>query len=83
MEINFFGLGRLVVQAIRFNPNVRIYQASTSEMFGNAPPPQSEKSPFAPVSPYGSSNVSATQTLCRTLSAATQTIHMLRDSFQS
>jgi GDPmannose 4,6-dehydratase len=48
-----------VEQAIRFNPNVRIYQASTSEMFGNAPPPQSEKSPFAPVSPYGSSNVSA------------------------
>jgi len=59
METNFFGLGRLVEQAIRFNPDVRIYQASTSEMFGNSPPPQSEQTPFAPVSPYGLSKVLA------------------------
>jgi GDPmannose 4,6-dehydratase len=31
----------------------RIYQASTSELFGeSAPAPQNEKTPFAPVSPY-------------------------------
>ena len=30
----------------------RIYQASTSEMFGNQPPPQSEVTPFQPSSPY-------------------------------
>jgi GDPmannose 4,6-dehydratase len=59
METNFFGLGRLVEQAIRFNPDVRIYQASTSEMFGNSSPPQSEQTPFAPVSPYGLSKVLA------------------------
>ena len=30
----------------------RIYQASTSVMFGNQPPPQSELTPFQPSSPY-------------------------------
>lgn len=32
---------------------VRFYQAGSSEMFGNAPPPQDERTPFAPRSPYG------------------------------
>ncbi len=30
----------------------RFYQASTSEMFGSSPPPQSETTPFVPQSPY-------------------------------
>jgi len=30
----------------------RFYQASSSEMFGSSPPPQNEKTPFAPRSPY-------------------------------
>ncbi len=34
--------------------DTRIYQASTSEMYGNAEEvPQTESTPFAPVSPYG------------------------------
>lgn len=37
----------------------RLYQASTSEMFGSSPPPQSEVTPFKPVSPYGSAKLSA------------------------
>ena len=32
---------------------VRVYQASTSEMFGASPPPQNETTPFHPRSPYG------------------------------
>src|SRR6266478_4962053 len=38
---------------------VRYYQAGSSEMFGAAPPPQSEKTPFYPRSPYGVSKVAA------------------------
>lgn len=37
----------------------RIYQASSSEMFGDAPPPQNENSPFRPRSPYAIAKVAA------------------------
>jgi GDPmannose 4,6-dehydratase len=39
--------------------SVRIYQAGSSEMFGAAPPPQSESTPFYPRSPYAVSKVAA------------------------
>jgi GDPmannose 4,6-dehydratase len=35
------------------------YQASSSEMFGAAPPPQSERTPFHPRSPYAVAKVAA------------------------
>ena len=38
---------------------VRYYQAGSSEMFGAAPPPQNERTPFYPRSPYGVSKVAA------------------------
>lgn len=38
---------------------IRIYQAGSSEMFGAAPPPQNELTPFYPRSPYGVSKVAA------------------------
>ena len=59
MEINYYGVGRLVNEAIKQNPKVRIYQASTSEMFGKTKPPQNESSPFAPVSPYAEAKLKA------------------------
>ena len=37
----------------------RFYQASSSEMFGAAPPPQSETTPFHPRSPYAVAKVAA------------------------
>ncbi len=38
---------------------VRVYQAGSSEMFGAAKPPQSEKTPFYPRSPYAVAKVAA------------------------
>jgi GDPmannose 4,6-dehydratase len=37
----------------------KIYQASSSEMFGATPPPQNEETPFYPRSPYGAAKVYA------------------------
>ena len=39
--------------------HVRFYQAGSSEMFGAAPPPQSETTVFYPRSPYAASKVAA------------------------
>lgn len=61
MEINYYGLGRLVNSAMKINKKVRIYQASTSEMFGKTSPPQNENSAFGPVSPYGEAKLKAHQ----------------------
>ena len=38
---------------------VRFYQASTSELYGSAPPPQSEETPFQPRSPYAAAKLYA------------------------
>lgn len=44
-----------VYEAVRnINPNIRVYQASSSEMFGKVrETPQTENTPFYPRSPYG------------------------------
>lgn len=56
-EISGLGVTRML-DAIRFiNPNIRFYQAATSEMFGNAPQPQSELTPFEPASPYAAAKL--------------------------
>ena len=51
---NVTALGTMrILEAIRRSGNkVKFYQASSSEMFGNSPPPQSEGTPFRPRSPY-------------------------------
>ncbi|HXK61219.1 MAG TPA: GDP-mannose 4,6-dehydratase [Acidobacteriota bacterium] len=41
------------------NRQVQVYQAGSSEMFGAAPAPQNEKTPFHPRSPYAVSKVAA------------------------
>jgi GDPmannose 4,6-dehydratase len=43
----------------RSSNGIRLYQAGSSEMFGSAPPPQSEQTPFCPRSPYAVSKVAA------------------------
>ena len=46
-------------QQERTGNEVRYYQASSSEMFGSAPPPQSLDTPFHPRSPYACAKVFA------------------------
>jgi GDPmannose 4,6-dehydratase len=55
------GLGTIrLLEAIRAaGISTRFYQASSSEMFGAAPPPQNEQTPFHPRSPYGVAKVYA------------------------
>lgn len=55
------GLGAMrLLEASRVHaPEARIYQASSSEMFGATPPPQGEETPFYPRSPYGVAKVYA------------------------
>jgi GDPmannose 4,6-dehydratase len=57
-EFTALGVTRLL-EAMRFlAPEARFYQASSSEMFGNAvETPQSESTPFRPRSPYGVAKV--------------------------
>src|SRR5690606_12280036 len=43
----------------RSGREIRVYQAGSSEMFGAAPPRQSERTPFYPRSPYAVSKVAA------------------------
>jgi GDPmannose 4,6-dehydratase len=55
------GAGTLrLLEAIRESGvKTRFYQASSSEMYGSAPPPQSERTPFHPRSPYAVAKVAA------------------------
>ena len=57
-EITALGVTRLL-DAIRIvDPTIRVYQASSSEMFGKVQEvPQTERTPFHPRSPYGVAKV--------------------------
>jgi len=59
LDTNAIGPMRLL-EAIRIvNPNIKYYQASSSEMYGMSPPPQDEDTPFRPCSPYGIAKLAA------------------------
>ena len=55
------GLGTTrLLEAIRRSGNkVRVYHASSSEMFGDSPAPQHERTPFMPASPYAAAKLYA------------------------
>jgi len=47
-----------LLEAVRISEvETKYYQASSSEMFGATPPPQSEETPFYPRSPYGAAKL--------------------------
>ena len=58
---NVDGLGTIrLLEAVRDSGiATRVYQAGTSEMFGGAPAPQSEETPFQPRSPYAAAKAYA------------------------
>jgi GDPmannose 4,6-dehydratase len=58
-EITGLGTTRLLEAVRRGSSKSRFYQASSSEMFGSAPPPQSETTAFQPRSPYAAAKVYA------------------------
>ncbi|MGB8932424.1 MAG: GDP-mannose 4,6-dehydratase [Anaeromyxobacteraceae bacterium] len=58
-EVTGLGATRLLEAARELDLDTRIYQASSSEMFGASPPPQSERTVFYPRSPYGAAKVYA------------------------
>jgi len=58
-DITALGTTRLLDAIRRSGIKTKFYQASSSEMFGATPPPQNEKSPFYPRSPYAVAKVYA------------------------
>ncbi len=58
---NVTALGTVrILEAVRRSGNhTKVYQASSSEMFGRAASPQNEETPFSPTSPYAAAKVYA------------------------
>ncbi len=56
-DITALGTTRLLEAVRRSGIKTKFYQASSSEMFGASPPPQNEKTPFYPRSPYAAAKV--------------------------
>lgn len=58
-DITGLGTTRILESIRRSGLQTRFYQASTSELFGSAPPPQNESTPFQPQSPYAAAKLYA------------------------
>jgi GDPmannose 4,6-dehydratase len=58
-NVTALGTGRVLEALRRSGIETRFYQASSSEMFGGAPAPQNENSPFSPRSPYAAAKAYA------------------------
>lgn len=56
-EVDALGTIRILEAVRRSGFPERFYQASTSELFGSATPPQSELTPFEPRSPYAAAKL--------------------------
>lgn len=56
-QVDAVGTIRLLEAIRAAKIDTKFYQASTSELYGSTPPPQSEKSSFAPQSPYAAAKL--------------------------
>ena len=58
-DVSGLGLTRILEAIHRSGIKTRFYQASSSELYGDAPPPQNEDTPFRPRSPYAAAKLYA------------------------
>jgi len=58
-DVTAIGTTRLLEAIRRSGIKTKFYQASSSEMFGDASPPQNEETPFRPRSPYAAAKAYA------------------------
>ncbi len=58
-DVTGLGTTRILEAVRKSGIKTRFYQASSSEMFGSAPAPQSEQTPFEPQSPYAAAKLYA------------------------
>ena len=58
-DVSGIGVTRLLEAIRESGVQTRMYQAASSEMFGDAPAPQSEATPFRPRSPYAAAKLYA------------------------
>ena len=58
-DVTGLGTTRILEAIRRSGIKTKFYQASSSEMFGDSPPPQNENTPFKPRSPYAAAKVYA------------------------
>lgn len=56
-EVTGLGTARILEAVRRSGVKSRMYQASSSELYGDSPPPQSETTPFRPRSPYAAAKL--------------------------
>jgi len=58
-DVTGLGVTRLLEAVRKFSPRSKLYQASSSEMFGTSAPPQNENGPFRPRNPYAAAKLYA------------------------
>ena len=80
-DVTGAGTVRLLEAIREAGVSPRFYQASSSEMFGAAPPPQNEETPFHPRSPYGVAKVAAYRATAREIFRVTNVSPRRGDSW--
>lgn len=58
-DVTGLGTTRILEAIRRSSIRAKFYQASSSELFGASPPPQNERTPFYPRSPYAAAKIYA------------------------
>jgi GDPmannose 4,6-dehydratase len=65
-ETNWLGVERIIHCIKKYVPNAKLYQCSTSELFGDVlETPQNENTPFNPLSPYAKAKLKAHEVIQR------------------